>query len=109
MASGASAAGQGAAADLQPGWLRCYRAPAGDAGDPGEPGGRRLPNAVCAAAADLLDGQVASLEESWREDQAATRDLVEQIMALDESSARCPAGSDLGTRIIGLRAWASVS
>ena len=27
-------------------------------------------------------------------------------MALDESSARCPPGSDLGTRMIGLRAWA---
>ena len=32
------------------------------------------------------------MEESWHEDRAATRDLVEQIMALDESSARaCPA------------------
>ena len=33
--------------------------------------------------------------EIWHEDRAAARDLVEQIMALDESAARCPPGSDL--------------
>jgi tetratricopeptide (TPR) repeat protein len=63
-------------------------------------------DAVCAAAADLLDAQVASLEETWREDRAATRELVEQIIALYEASTRCPPSSDLGTRMIRLRAWA---
>ena len=62
--------------------------------------------AVCEAAARLLDGQAASLDKSWHEDRAATRDLVEQITALLESSARCPPGSELGTRVIGLRGWA---
>ena len=38
--------------------------------------------AVCQAAARLLDGLVASLEERWHEDRAVTRDLVEQILAL---------------------------
>ena len=51
--------------------------------------------AVCQAAARLLDGLAASLGERWHEDRAVTRDLVEQIMALDESAARCPPGSDL--------------
>ena len=54
--------------------------------------------AVCQAAARLLDGLAASLDERWHEDRAATRDLVEQIMALDESAARCPPGSDLDRR-----------
>jgi tetratricopeptide (TPR) repeat protein len=62
--------------------------------------------AACEAAADLLDGQVASLKQSLHEDRAATRDLVEQIMALDESCARCPPGSDLVTHLIRLRWWA---
>ena len=38
----------------------------------------------------------------------STRDLVEQIMALDESAARCPPGSDLDRRMIRLRSWAAV-
>ena len=62
--------------------------------------------AVCQAAARLLDGLAASLRERWHEDRAATRDLVEQIMALDESAARCPPGSDLDRRMIRLRWWA---
>jgi hypothetical protein len=62
--------------------------------------------AVCEAAADLLSGQAASLDQSWHEDRAATRDLVEQITALDGSSIRCPPGSDLGTRMILARWWA---
>ena len=51
--------------------------------------------AVCTAAARLLDGLAESMRESWHEDRAAVRDLVEQIMALYESSARCPADSAL--------------
>ena len=64
--------------------------------------------AVCQAAARLLDGLAASLEERWHEDRAATRDLVEQILALDESAARCPPGSDLDRRMIRLRLWAGL-
>ena len=63
--------------------------------------------AVCESAARLLDGLAASLRENWHEDRAATRDLVEQIMALDESAARCPPGSDLDRRMIGLQAVGS--
>jgi tetratricopeptide (TPR) repeat protein len=61
--------------------------------------------AVCQAAAQLLDGIADSLRESWHEHRAVTRDLVEQIMALDESAARCPPGSDLHARMIQLRSW----
>ncbi len=64
--------------------------------------------AVCQAAARLLDGLAASLDERWHEDRAATRELVEQIMALDESAARCPPGSDLDRRMIRLRWWATL-
>ena len=59
--------------------------------------------AVCQVAAGLLDGLAASLEERWHEDRAVTRDLVEQILALDESAARCPPGSDLDRAMIRLR------
>ena len=59
--------------------------------------------AVGEAAARLLDGMAESLSQSRHEDQAATRDLVEQIMALDESCARCPAGNDLDRRMIRLK------
>ena len=62
--------------------------------------------AICEAAADVLDGLAGSLAESWLEERAAVRDLVEQIIALYETSARCPADSDLDHRIIRLRAWA---
>ena len=61
---------------------------------------------VCEAAARLLDGLVESLRESWHEDRAAARDLVEQIMALYESSAKRPADSGLDGRMIWLRGWA---
>ena len=64
--------------------------------------------AVCQAAAGLLDGLAASLDERWHEDLAVTRDLVEQIVALDESAARCPPGSDLDRAMIRLRWWAGV-
>ena len=63
--------------------------------------------AVCQAAAGLLDGLAASLDERWHEDRAATRDLVEQIMALDESAARCPPANDLDRGMIRLRLWAT--
>ena len=59
--------------------------------------------AVCAAAAQLLDGLAESLFETWHEDRAAVRDLVEQIMALYESSSGCPADSALARRMIDLR------
>jgi tetratricopeptide (TPR) repeat protein/DNA-binding CsgD family transcriptional regulator/cellulose biosynthesis protein BcsQ len=61
---------------------------------------------VCQVAARLLEKLAESLRESWHEDRAATRDLVEQIMALDESSATCPPGDDLGRSMIRLRGWA---
>jgi hypothetical protein len=38
--------------------------------------------------------------------RAAARDLVEQVMAVDEPAARCPGGSDLEHRMLGLRNWA---
>ncbi|HEV3294430.1 MAG TPA: tetratricopeptide repeat protein [Streptosporangiaceae bacterium] len=63
--------------------------------------------AVCESAARLLDGLAASRWENWHEDRAATRDLVEQIMALDESAARCPPGSDLDGRMLRLQVWAT--
>ena len=63
--------------------------------------------AVCQSAAWLLDGLAASLDERWHQDRAATQDLVEQIMALDESAARCPPGSDLDRDMIRLRLWAT--
>ncbi len=64
--------------------------------------------AVCQAAAGLLDGLAGSLRESWHEDRAVTRELVEQILALDESAARCPPGSDLDRDMIRLRLWATM-
>ena len=62
--------------------------------------------AVCESAARLLDGLAASRWENWHEDRAATRDLVEQIMALDESAARCPPGGDLDRLMFPLQGWA---
>ena len=62
---------------------------------------------VCESAARLLDGLAASRWENWHEDQAATRDLVEQIMALVESAARCPTGGDLDRLVLRLQVWAS--
>ena len=62
--------------------------------------------AICQAAARLLSRLAASLRQSWHEDRAAVRDVVEQIIALDESSARCPSGSNLDRRMIRLRSQA---
>lgn len=64
--------------------------------------------AVREAAAQVLDKLAGSLSESWHEDRAAARDLVEQIMALYDSPARCPADSALDRRMIRLRWWAVV-
>ena len=59
--------------------------------------------AVCESAARLLDGLAESRWQNWYEDRAATRDLVEQIMALDESAARCPPGGDLDRHLLLLQ------
>jgi tetratricopeptide (TPR) repeat protein len=63
--------------------------------------------AVCESAARLLDRLAASRRENWHQDRAATRDLAEQIMALDESAARCPPGGDLDRRMLRLQWWAA--
>ena len=63
--------------------------------------------AVCESAARLLDALAASRWENWHEDRAATRDLAEQIMALDESAARCPPGGDLDRLMLRLQVWAA--
>ena len=63
--------------------------------------------AVCEPAARLLGVLVASRWENWHEDRAATRDLVEQIMALDESAARWPPGGDLDRLMLRLQVWAA--
>ena len=62
--------------------------------------------AVCAAAAKLLAGLAESLVRTSYQDRGAVRDLVEQVLALSESSAACPADSFLVRQIIRLRGWA---
>jgi len=62
--------------------------------------------AVCMAAAQLLAGLAESLSRSWHQDRGAVRDLVDQIMALYESSAGCPPDRLLVRRLLGLRGWA---
>ena len=62
--------------------------------------------AVCMGAAQLLDGLAESFDRTWHQDRAAVRDLIEQIMALSESSAGCSADSALVRQIIRLRLWA---
>ncbi len=62
---------------------------------------------VCASAARLLAGLAASRWENWHEDRAATRDLVEQIIALAESAARCPPGGDLDRLMLRLQGSAA--
>ena len=62
--------------------------------------------AVCEVAARLLDEVAESMSESWHQDRAAARDLVEQIMALDDSCAGCPPGSVLDHHVIRLTQWA---
>ena len=63
--------------------------------------------AICESAARLLDGLAESRWNNWHEDRAATRDLVEQIMALDESAARCPPGGDLDQLMLRVQGWAA--
>ena len=60
---------------------------------------------VCQAAAQLLEGLAYAQDKHWHEDRTATRDLVKQIMALDDSSAGCPADT-LDRRLNTLKAWA---
>ena len=62
--------------------------------------------AVCTAAAQLLDGLAVPLTKTSHQDRAAARDLVEQIMALYESSAGCRADSALVNSMMPLRGWA---
>ena len=64
--------------------------------------------AVCMAAAELLEGLAKSLSRTWHQDRAAVRDLVEQIMALYESSAFCAIDGVLIRRMAGLRGRAVV-
>lgn len=61
---------------------------------------------VCEAAARLLYDQITLLEQTWHQNRTAARDLVEQIMALDESTARLHFDDDLDHRLIRLGAWA---
>ena len=61
---------------------------------------------VCQAAAQLLEGLAYAQDKHWHEDRTATRDLVKQIMALDDSSAGCPADDTLDRRLNTLKAWA---
>ena len=62
--------------------------------------------ATCDTAATVLDGVATSLSETWHRDRAEARDVVEQVMALYESAAACPADSTLEGRMIRLRWWA---
>jgi tetratricopeptide (TPR) repeat protein len=61
---------------------------------------------VCQVAAQLLDELTDSLSKRWHENRGDVRNLVEQIMALYESSAGCPADSTLIQHMIRLRSWA---
>jgi tetratricopeptide (TPR) repeat protein len=62
--------------------------------------------AECESAAQLLMAQAETLDRTWYEDRPAVRNLVEQITALHESTARCPEDSGLIRQMIRLRAWA---
>jgi tetratricopeptide (TPR) repeat protein len=62
--------------------------------------------AACESAAQLLDAQAETLGRTWHEDRPAVRNLVEQIMALYESTTRCLDDSRLTRHMIGLRSWA---
>jgi tetratricopeptide (TPR) repeat protein len=61
---------------------------------------------VCQAATELLQGLVQPLDERWHQDRAATRDLVEQILALVGAAATCPADDTLDRRMSMLKLWA---
>ena len=63
--------------------------------------------ATCLAAAAALQARAGSLREVWQ-DRPARRDLVEQILAVHEHAAACPAedGSELTQAVLRLRGWA---
>ena len=63
---------------------------------------------VCEAVAHLLDAMTGPLIQTWHRDRTATRDLVEQILALDKSSAARPDRSSLDRRMMRLRPRAEV-
>jgi tetratricopeptide (TPR) repeat protein len=58
---------------------------------------------VCMAAARLLLGLAEPLGQTWHQDREAVRDLVDQILALHQSSAGCPPDSPLVRRLFELR------
>jgi tetratricopeptide (TPR) repeat protein len=62
---------------------------------------------TCQAAARVLEARARSLRDAWQ-DRPARRDLVEQILAVQEYSASAPGetGSDLTQAILSLRGWA---
>ena len=66
--------------------------------------------AACQAAVAALQARAGSLEQAWQ-DRPARRDLVEQILAVDEHAAVFSGedGSDLTLAVLGLRGWASGS
>jgi tetratricopeptide (TPR) repeat protein len=59
--------------------------------------------AVCMAAAQLLLGLAEPLSQTWHQDREGVRDLIDQILALDESSAGGPLDSPLVRRLLELR------
>jgi tetratricopeptide (TPR) repeat protein len=63
--------------------------------------------AVCEVAAQRLDELAEGLAATWHQDRAGARDLVEQILALDEASAACPADGDLERRMLPVKGWAT--
>jgi fermentation-respiration switch protein FrsA (DUF1100 family) len=64
--------------------------------------------AVCMAVGQLLARLAQALSLSWHQDREAVRDLVDQVMALYESSKGCPSDSSLVRRLLGLRGQAVV-
>jgi tetratricopeptide (TPR) repeat protein len=71
--------------------------------------GRNSLMAVWTAAAQLVEGLAGSLSRTWHENRGDVRELVEQIMALYESSAGRLSGNDLVRRLLRLRLWAAWS
>jgi tetratricopeptide (TPR) repeat protein len=68
--------------------------------------GRDALTVVCGAAMLLFRALADSLESTWHENRSAARDLVEQIIALHESSAGCQADSDFTLCMMDLRSSA---
>jgi hypothetical protein len=61
--------------------------------------------ATCQAAAAALQARAWKLEQEWQDRRPALRDLVEQILAVQEHAASCPgeAGGELTQALLGLR------